>query len=207
MKELLIIGAGSHGRVMLDICRELSISVAGFVDSTKDFGTIVDGVEVLGDDDWLFKGRNLHSYNMHVAIGDSKRRHYLAQKIIANNGQLTSLIHPSATISTNTKIGAGTAVVAGVIINTGSQIGRYCIINTGAIIDHDCILEDGIFVGPGSRLGGGVRIGKDSFLGIGTIILPNLKIYKNCTIGAGSVVTAPITDSITVKGVPARPHS
>ena len=40
-------------------------------------------------------------------------------------------------------------------------------------------------------------------LGAGAIVLPNIKIGNNVTVGAGSVVRNDIEDGFTVVGVPA----
>ena len=49
-----------------------------------------------------------------------------------------------------------------------------------------------------------VEIGEGSFLGFGTIVLPNVRIGRNCMIGAGSVVVSDIPDYSVAAGSPAR---
>ena len=51
---------------------------------------------------------------------------------------------------------------------------------------------------------GPVSIGDGSWIGIGTAILPNVKIGKNCVVGANSVVTRDVLDGQVVAGAPAR---
>lgn len=52
---------------------------------------------------------------------------------------------------------------------------------------------------------GTIEIGENSFIGTRSIILPGVKIGKNCVIGAGSVVNKDIPDYTVVAGVPAKP--
>ena len=49
-----------------------------------------------------------------------------------------------------------------------------------------------------------VEIGEGSFIGMGTMILPNVRIGKNCVIGANSTVTRSIPDYSVASGSPAR---
>ena len=49
-----------------------------------------------------------------------------------------------------------------------------------------------------------VEIGDGTFVGMCTVILPNVRIGKQCYIGANSVVTSDIPDYSVAAGVPAR---
>lgn len=49
-----------------------------------------------------------------------------------------------------------------------------------------------------------VEIGEGSFLGYGAVILPNVRIGKQCVIGANSVVSQNIPDYTVAAGIPAR---
>lgn len=51
---------------------------------------------------------------------------------------------------------------------------------------------------------GAIEIMENSFIGIGTIILPNVRIGKDCIVSAGSVVTKDVPDGAIVAGVPAK---
>ncbi len=115
------------------------------------------------------------------------------------------LIHPSAVVSPTARIGAGTVVMAGAIINARAEIGEDCIINTGAIVEHDCILDDGVHAAPRSVMGGTCRIGKATLFGIGSSMRPGTTIGANVVVGAGSTVVSAIADGLTVVGNPARP--
>ena len=51
---------------------------------------------------------------------------------------------------------------------------------------------------------GAIEIMENSFIGIGTIILPNVRIGKDCIVSAGSVVTKDVPDGSIVGGAPAK---
>jgi acetyltransferase EpsM len=47
-------------------------------------------------------------------------------------------------------------------------------------------------------------VGEGTHIGAGVVVLPNLKIGKWCTVGAGAVVICDIPDFTTAVGNPAR---
>lgn len=64
------------------------------------------------------------------------------------------------------------------------------------------ILEE--YVKSDVRLDGHITIHENVFIGLGTTILPNTDIGRNCIIGAGSVVKGTIPDGSVVVGNPAK---
>src|SRR5262249_55274388 len=111
-----------------------------------------------------------------VAIGDAAARRSVAEMVLAAGGELVTLIHPSAVIAPDVKIGHGTVIMAGAIINTGTMIGHFAIINTGAIVDHDTIVEDNVQIAPGCNLAGRVTCRRDCFIGTGATIIPRVVV-------------------------------
>lgn len=51
---------------------------------------------------------------------------------------------------------------------------------------------------------GRIEIGEETFVGARSIIMPGVKIGRNCVVAAGSVVTKDVPDYTVVAGVPAR---
>lgn len=72
--------------------------------------------------------------------------------------------------------------------------------NNVHIIAHDASTKRSL----GFSKIGLVTIGNDTFIGQNSTILPNVKIGKNCIIGAGSVVTKDIPDDTVYAGNPAQ---
>ena len=114
------------------------------------------------------------------------------------------MIHPSAVIGTDVEIGIGSVVMAGVVINSSTKIGKGCIVNTSSSLDHDNIIEDYVHISPGVRTAGSVSIGKLTWIGIGSVVSNNVNIYSSCKVGAGAVVVKDITEPGTYVGVPVR---
>lgn len=203
MKEkLLIIGASGHGKVVADIAIKMNKwkSVL-FLDDNKNINSSM-GIDIIGTSDNILE--LIDDYDIFVGIGNNSIRQKFLEILEENGASIPTLIHPSAIIGSQVKIGHGTAVMAGAIINCCTSIGKGCIINTGATIDHDNRIEDFVHVSPGVHLAGTVTIGQGTWLGIGSIVSNNLSISSSCTIGAGAVVVSDITESGTYVGVPVR---
>ena len=199
----MIVGAGGHGRVILDMALAAGMEVAGYVDSVHTPGSFINDVQVLGNNDYLADAGFIASHVFIVAIGNQKARRDLSLKIKNSGGELATVIHPLAVVSPMAMIGKGTVVVAGAIINTGARIGDYCIINTAATIDHDNHLEDGVQICPGANLAGTVHCGENAFIGTGAVVIPGIRIGADAIVGAGAVVIRNVGDGQSVAGNPA----
>lgn len=199
-KEVIIIGASGHGKVVADIVRACGDTVLGFLDDAPDRPGALCGFPVLGPtadygnypDAWFI-----------IAIGSAAAR----SKIAARLGDVRwyTAIHPSAVISPlGTGIGGGTVVMANAVVNPCAKIGRHCIINTAAVVEHDDLLGDCCHLSVGAKLAGTVTVGARTWVGIGAVVSNNLTICPDCMIGAGAVVVTNINEPGTYAGVPAR---
>lgn len=200
--KLIIIGASGHGKVAADIAIKMNKwqSIA-FLDDNESI-QISMGLEVIGKTADAFTYRDVADF--FVAIGNNATREKIQDKMKAEGLSVVSLIHPSAVIGTDVEIGEGTVVMAGVVINSSSKIGKGCIVNTSCSIDHDNVIEDYVHISPGANLAGAVKVGKESWIGIGSVISNNVNICSGCKLGAGAVVVEDITETGTYVGVPVR---
>jgi sugar O-acyltransferase (sialic acid O-acetyltransferase NeuD family) len=203
MKEkLIIIGASGHGKVVADIAIKMNEwQSIKFLDDDESIKTSM-GLEVIGKvaDAFTYK----EEVDFFVAIGSNAVREKVQEELIDEGLNLVSLVHPSAVIGTDVEIGIGTAVMAGVVINSSTRIGTGCIINTSSSLDHDNVIEDYVHISPGVSLAGTVKVGRLSWIGIGSVVSNNVNIYSGCKIGAGTVVVKDITEPGTYVGVPVR---
>lgn len=203
--KVLIVGAGGHGAVVLDILRSAGrYEPAGFMDADPALaGRAIGGLPVLGPLNLLPKLRSQFAGAI-VAIGDNRVRRGYAAKLRAAGVELLNAIHPSAVVSSTATIGDNVVVAAGAIVGTGANVGSSALLNTGCIIDHECEIGEAAHVGPGAKLAGRVRVGAGALVGIGACVLPCLHIEDDATVGAGAVVVRDVTRGTTVVGVPAR---
>lgn len=206
-EELLVLGAGGHGKVVADAAMEMGRwSYIGFVDDQGEQLQQVAGVPVIGRlvDLGLLRGEWSAAV---VAIGDARKRLEILSAIRDLNFELPVIVHPSAAVSRLAAVGVGTVIFAQAAVNAGASIGTGCIVNTGATVDHDCRLDDGVHICPGTNLAGNVTVGARSWIGIGSAVRQGISIGKDVMVGAGSVVVQDVPDAVMVYGVPARMRS
>lgn len=138
MEEVVLIGAGGHGKVVLDAILsnpQVNIKVIGFLDD----GNIeeIAGIKKIGN---IFEWKEYKDKKFHIAIGNNSFREKLAKEI--GKERLLTVVHKTAYISSMSKVKEGSYIGAMVVINPGSKIGRCSIINTGSIVEHDCEIGD-----------------------------------------------------------------
>ena len=195
-KNIAIIGAGGHGKVVGEIALLNQYKVINFFDDKvndiKKFPFTISGsLDYLKD--------HLKDYDAYfVAIGENRIRFNIMEQL-KKKINIVSLVHPRSTISQFSSLGIGTCVMANAVINPGTLIKEGAIINTSASIDHDCIIEDFVHISPNCSLSGSVRVGKFSHLGTGTSVHPGIHIGNNVKTAVGSKVFKNILDDAVQK--------
>ncbi len=200
MKSIAILGASGHAKVVAEIAQLCGYEKIVFFDDAKNH---IEHWEVKGNTQHLIA--QLSNFNaFFVAIGNSKDRTEKTAILKSNGIDVVSLIHPLSILSQYAKIGAGTVIMAGSVVNAFANIGDDCIINTNSTVEHDCILANGVHISPNVAIAGGVSIGNGSWIGIGSSIKQNITIGQNVVVGAGSVVVDNLPNNTTAFGVPAK---
>lgn len=204
--KIVVYGVGGHAKVVLDVLEKVGVcAIVGLLDDSAELvGSMRSGYRVLGGRA-LFEGLIEEGVKgMIVALGDNVRRRAVFDAARAAEFELVTAVHPSALLGSRVKVGAGSVLVAGVVVNVDAEIGDNVIVNTSASVDHDCRIGAHVHLSPGVRLAGRVTVGEFTHIGIGAVVLPNLTIGKHCIVGAGSVVREDVPDGMVVVGNPAR---
>lgn len=198
MNRLIIIGAGGHGKVIADNALKNGYQSICFVDdhATGD----VMGFPVIGACSEI-EALNDGNTDFVIGIGNNTVRKAIAEKYPVH---WVSIVHPSAQIGFDVRIGKGTVIMGNAVVNVSAIIGEHCIINTGAVVEHDDVIEDYVHISPRAALAGTVRVGAHTHIGIGATVRNNTDICSDCIIGAGAVVVKDIRESGTYVGVPAK---
>lgn len=164
MEKIIIVGAGGHGRVVIDAALSNSqLEIIGFLDDGEV--EIILGIVKLGKISDIEKFKK---YKFHIAIGNNNFRERLSNEIGVES--LITIVHPTAYISRDSEIGRGCYIGAGSIINSKSKLGNNVIVNTGSIVEHDCVLEDCSHLSYRVLLGSGTIIKETVYIEMGEII-------------------------------------
>lgn len=204
--QVVIIGAGGHGKVVLDILRTAGKYVpAGFVDADTTLARVkVGGLPVFGAGNVLPKLRQQKVRHAIVAIGDNRTRQRYAALLREQGFELVNAIHPTASVSASAMLGENVVIAAQAAVCTEARVADCAIINTAAVVDHECDVAEAVHVCPGAVLAGRVRVGAGAFIGLGANVIQCMTIGEHAVVGAGAVVIEDVPARATVVGVPAR---
>ena len=126
---ILVLGAGGHGKAVLDLLMAHGgFRIAGVVDGAPRVATVL-GVTVLGDEA-AFAGLAAAGVGAaHPAIG----------AIVEHDCEVGEGAHiaPGAVLAGGVRIGAGATVGAGAVIRPGVTVGAGAIIGVGAAVLAD----------------------------------------------------------------------
>lgn len=203
MKNTVILGAGGHSKVVIEVMRQQRAYEPSACISA-DGPTDILGVPVVGDDRCLPELLNQGIDHAFVAIGNNQLRAQLLDKVQKMGFQLARVISPQAIVAASATIARGVVIMPGALIGTETLVQAGTIVNSNATIDHDCTLKPNCHIAPGSALAGGVNVGRETFLGTGVSVIPHISIGDHSVVGAGSVVIRNVPDSTTTFGVPAH---
>ena len=196
MKQITILGASGHGKVVADIARLCGYESIVFLDDDKT-KNYCGRYPVAGRcTEW-----NRSDGDIIVAIGDPAARRQIQESLEPD--RLVTLVHPDAVTGEDVVIGRGSVIMAGVVINPGTVVGTGCIVNTAASLDHDCRIGDYVHIAAGAHVAGSVRIKDLTWVGAGSTVSNGITVCGGCIIGAGAVVVEDIRKKGVYAGVPA----
>jgi sugar O-acyltransferase (sialic acid O-acetyltransferase NeuD family) len=207
MKNLIIIGARGFGRDIYNLAIECQgyqkdYQIKGFLDIQKDaldgfpnYPPILDSVE-----DYIVEDNDVFI----CAMGDVQSKKYCIQIILDKGGKFISLIHPTADVNPNAKIGNGCIVLNNTFVGAASIIGDFVLIQVSTVIGHD------VKIGNYSRVDchvvciGGIILEDEVTIHTSAVINHKVVVGKGAHVGAGSFVIRKVEKNTTVYGNPAR---
>lgn len=207
MKHLIIIGAGGMGRCIYDIAKGsigygLEYDIKGFLDDNlsaldgfPNYAPLISSIsdyQVAADDVFV------------CSIGDTAIKKKVCDIIINKGGTFQKIIHKSAVIGTNTKIGDGTIVAEYTIVSPDTVIGVNSLIQNFAVIGHDCTIGNYVRIDTHCTCVGGTKVCDGATMHTSSVINHKVEVGENATVGACSFVVRKVKPNTTVWGNPAR---
>ncbi len=198
--EIHVLGAGGHAKVVVSTLLAAGYEVRGILDDDpRVVGGEILGVEISGP---ISRVSEFKAPRAVIAIGDNRARKKVAQNF--PGVEWMTVVHPTAYVHPTVRLGPGTVLFAGSIIQPQAVVGAHCIINTASSIDHDCVLADFVHIAPGVCLAGSVHLAEGAFMGIGSVVIPGVKVGPWSVVAAGAVVVNDLGPNVVAMGTPAR---
>lgn len=207
MLPVIVIGAGGHGKVLVDALRQSGRSIVGVVDANaaRHGGHVLDA-RVLGAEELILQHSKdqVELVNGVGSVASMSVRRGVYERWIGRGYVFATVTHPSAVIAPSAVLGEGCQMLAGSVIQPGAKLGANVIVNTRASVDHDCLIESHCHLAPGATLSGDVVVGEGTHVGVGACVIQGVRLGAGATIAAGAVVVHDVPAGAIVKGVPAR---
>ena len=206
MKQLIIIGAGGMGRTLYDMAKEsigygTEYEIKGFIDDNL---SALDGFEnypaMLGTiSSYVPKKDEVFV----CSIGGAARRKCM-EEIISSGGSFLTMIHQTARIGTNVKIGEGTVIGAFTTIGADAKVGKYNLIQSYTVIGHDSRIGNWNRIDTHVTLVGGTIVEDEADIHTGAMISHNVTVESQSRVAACSFVIRRVKSGTTVMGNPAK---
>lgn len=209
MKELYIVGGGGFGREVYGWLHAMDETASwrfcGFLDDNAkalqgfayDRGVVAPA-----------SGFQVTPSRIFVCgIGDIPTKMKLCQPLIEQGAEFLTVVHPTALIGKNVRLGSGVVVCPGVILTCDIEVGNLAMINCSSSLGHDVHVGDWCTISAHCDLTGNTRLGQSVFVGSGARVIPGRSIGDHAVIGAGSVVVRSVAARQKVFGNPARVFS
>lgn len=200
--RLFILGAGGHGKVVADAASLTECwSEILFLDDRFPSLKACESWPVVGAFDAV-SAKTRPGDQAIVGLGSSVARETLAEELKTLCIPLATVVHPQASFSAGSTVGAGTVVLAGSTVAISARIGEGCIINARASVDHDGVVGDFSHICPGAHVGATAVVGTHCWIGIGALVENNITLGNKIIVGAGAAVVQDVATDTTMTGAP-----
>ncbi len=201
--KILILTGGSGAVLAIDtISTKNNQEAVGILDDTpKLVGKTIVGIPIWGPIEEVFQ---LHKKNIFdgaiIPLGSNllqKKKMFCKLK---NSGiPFANVIHSSAIISNNVKMGEGNIILPNCHIGPFATIGDNNYFAASVNIDHDNIIGSHCRFGPGVMLSGNITVSDQVQFGTGVFIEPGLTIGEKSILESGTIITKNVPPNSIVK--------
>lgn len=200
-KPVLVLGAGGHAAVVVEMLRQLNYRIVGLVAQDRPVSQpVFEGLTwYSSDDDVLsFDKGVILLVNAIGSLPGQNTRLKIYDKFKELGYHFATLVSPSAIVSDYAALSEGVQIMPRTIVNVNARIGENSIINSGAIVEHDCVIGSHNHIAPGAVLSGGVVTNECVHIGTGAKIIQGIHIGERTTVGAGVTVTKDLDNNKTL---------
>ena len=196
-----IYGAGGSGREIIEVARmQNKWQEIVFIDGHKksDYP-----VKIMTFENFK-KTYPIENTRIVISIGETKDRKQLREKIVESGYKFGNVIHPTAYISPEAKIGDGLIARANVCVSCGATIEENVQLFEGSTIGHDTTIGRDSIISTKACIGGNCIIGRGVYVGMLGSIKEKTTVGDHSTIGMGTAVFKDVDKDVIVLGNPGR---
>ena len=139
------------------------------------------------------------------AVGQPQAKQRLVQAIMAKGGTFLNVIHKTALLQGNVRLGTGVIICPWCYVNDHAVVGSHVMLNMHTGLGHDVCIGDFSSCMCNVSLAGYVKAGALTYWGDNAVALPGSRIDDQAFVGAGSVVLKRVRAGVKVFGNPAVP--
>lgn len=194
MKDLIILGAGGAGWDITSICcainkEEPTWNILGYLDDNTDLiGKEFNGYKVLDTIDNAVNYSNAYFVSSIANPHDRMVRRRIFDRVKSKGLRFAVIIHPSAILYNNVKIGEGSVVNALCVLGTNAKLKDDVHLGYSCTLAHEITIGTHCAMGTGVNISSGVKIGDDCYIGAGVSTSHDINIEADTLVTVGASV-------------------
>lgn len=207
MKHLIIIGAGGYAREVYNFALNSKgynsdYDIKGLLDPDEHSLDQFEGYPpILGDEiTYSFCEDDIFI----TAIGDNLLRKKIVSIVESKGGHFATLIHNTAIVNSNVKIGSGSIIQPYAYVGADTKIGNHTYIQNCNVIGHDVVIGNYCRIDCNVVFVGGTKAEDYVTVHTNTVINHKVIVGENSIVGACSFVIRKVKPNTTVIGNPAK---
>lgn len=197
--DFIIVGAGSHGKVVHDALISNSFNVGCFIDyssnnSLENFCEIpvfnLEDIEVL---------KKNGAKNIYINTNDINLTKKIYNKCKELNFEFPAIVHNSACVSPSVKLNDCSFIGPNVVLGPDVSIGKFTKILNSSTVAHGTKIGNYSQISDGSTIAGNVNIGDNCLIGIKVAVINKVMIKNNVIVSSGNTIIKNIEDNDVIK--------
>ena len=131
-------------------------------------------------------------------------RRLLSRRLALDEERYATVVHPTATVGTTCRVGAGSVLLAHADLTADVVVGRHVAIMPQVVLPHDVRIDDFATLASGVRVGGACHVAEGAYIGSGTCLRERITVGPWAMVGMGSLVILDVPAERLWMGSPAR---
>ena len=206
VKNLVIIGDGEFAEIAYEyFTHDSAYNVVAFcVERPYWKKDNLFGLPIIPFDE-LEQRFNREEYRVFVAVTYTQLnrvRTRLYQEVKHKGFHLVSYVSSRAFVWHNVEIGENCFIFENNVLQHHVKVGNNVILWSGNHVGHRTVLRDNCYITSHAVLSGYCDIGESSFLGVNCTLVDNVRIAKDCIVGAGALITRDTEEGKVYPGTP-----